>query len=212
MKIPHVGSLLCSPQHLLIRSLDPFSIMCKWTQPFRGTDCRKSSESLSSADSSSLCSAGIERARKCLQGDHFVRCCHSTYSLQGFSGVVRGGQQQFATQTLRVHLLGIQKNSRRLELSISKNTPHGRWGQGPGSVDPRFPTGLPFPVPEILEFVALRDSGNIFQQFSPSPGDDLRLRLAIRSRGQTVRSDSFWEIGCDFSAVMIRLRLRCILR
>ena len=59
-----------------------------------------------------------------------------------------------------------QTNSRRLELSISKNTPHGRWGQGPGSVDRRFPAGLPFPVPDILEFVALRDSGNIFQQFS----------------------------------------------
>ena len=25
--------------------------------------------------------------------------------------------------------------------------------------------GLPFPVPEILEFVAFRDSGKIFQQF-----------------------------------------------
>ena len=53
----------------------------------------------------------------------------------------------------------IQKSSRRLELSISTNTPHGRWGQGPGSVDPRFPAGLPFPVPEILVFVAFRDSG-----------------------------------------------------
>ena len=53
-----------------------------------------------------------------------------------------------------------QKNSRRLELSISKNTPHGRCRQGPGSFDPRFPAGLPFPVPEI------RDSGNIFQRFS----------------------------------------------
>ena len=42
----------------------------------------------------------------------------------------------------------------------------GRWGQGPGSVDRRFPAGLPFPVPEILEFVAFRDSGKIFQQFS----------------------------------------------
>ena len=31
------------------------------------------------------------------------------------------------------------ENSRRLELSISKNTPHRSWGQGPGSVDPRFP-------------------------------------------------------------------------
>ena len=60
----------------------------------------------------------------------------------------------------------IEKNSRRLELSISKNTPYGRWGQGPGSVDPRFPAGLPFPVPENLEFVAFRDSGKYFQQFS----------------------------------------------
>ena len=59
-----------------------------------------------------------------------------------------------------------QKNSRRLELSISKNTPHGRLGQGPGSVDPRFAAGLPFPVPEIPEFVAFRDSGTFFQQFS----------------------------------------------
>ena len=59
-----------------------------------------------------------------------------------------------------------QKNSRRLELSISKNTPHGRWGKGPGSVDPRFPAGLPFPVPQILEFMAFRDPGKFFQQFS----------------------------------------------
>ena len=47
-----------------------------------------------------------------------------------------------------------QKNSRRLELSISKNTPHGRWGQGPGNVNPRFAAGLPFPDRELLEFVA----------------------------------------------------------
>ena len=38
-----------------------------------------------------------------------------------------------------------QKNSRRLELSISKNTSHGRWGQGHGSVDPRFPPRFAFP-------------------------------------------------------------------
>ena len=31
----------------------------------------------------------------------------------------------------------------------------------------KVPAGLPFPVPEILEFVASRDSGNIFQRFSP---------------------------------------------
>ena len=47
---------------------------------------------------------------------------------------------------------------------------------------------------------------------APSPGDDLRSKSAIRLRGQTVRSDSFWGIGCDFSAVTIKLRLRCILR
>ena len=33
---------------------------------------------------------------------------------------------------------------------------------------------------------------------APSPGDDLRSKSAIRLRGQTVRSESFWEIGCDF--------------
>ena len=59
-----------------------------------------------------------------------------------------------------------QKNSRRLELPISKNTLRGRLGQGPGSVDPRFAAGLPFSVPEILEYVAFRDSGKYFQQFS----------------------------------------------
>ena len=59
-----------------------------------------------------------------------------------------------------------QKNLRRLELSISQNTPHGRWGQGSGSVDPKFAASLPFPVPEIPEFVAFRDSGKIFQRFS----------------------------------------------
>ena len=47
-----------------------------------------------------------------------------------------------------------------------KKTPHpeGR-DKVPGSVDPRFPAGLHFPVPEVLEFVAFRDSGNVFQQF-----------------------------------------------
>ena len=68
--------------------------------------------------------------------------------------------------TLVIFPSDTQKNSRRLELSISENTPHGRCRQGPGSVDPRFPAGLPFPVPEILEFVAFRDPGKIFQQFS----------------------------------------------
>ena len=50
-------------------------------------------QSLCSAHAS-LCSAGIERerARKCLQGYHFVRRCHSTHSLllRGSPGVARG--------------------------------------------------------------------------------------------------------------------------
>ena len=58
---------------------------------------------------------------------------------------------------------GRRGGSRRLELSISKNTPHRRWGQGPGSVDPRFPAGLPFPVPGDV-CVAL------FQQQQPQLG------------------------------------------
>ena len=49
----------------------------------------------------------------------------------------------------------------------SKNTSHRRWGQGPGSVDPRSPAGLPFPVPEIPEFVAFRDSQKSFCSNSP---------------------------------------------
>ena len=52
------------------------------------------------------------------------------------------------------------------ETERGQNTPHGRCGQGPGNVDPRFPAGLPFPVPEILEFEALRDPAKFFQQFS----------------------------------------------
>ena len=39
-----------------------------------------------------------------------MRCCHSTHGLlfRGSAGVTRGGQEQFATQTLRVHLLGLE--------------------------------------------------------------------------------------------------------
>ena len=59
-----------------------------------------------------------------------------------------------------------QKNSRRLELSSSK-TPHTEGGDKVQAVStPRFPAGLPFLVPEILEFVACGASGKVFQQFS----------------------------------------------
>ena len=42
-------------------------------------------------------------------------------------------------------------------------------------MDPRFPAGLPFPVPESLVFVAFCDSRKIFQQFSRNfPGTFLQ--------------------------------------
>ena len=78
------------------------------TRPCNGRG--RSRGQTASAQAASLCSAGIERARKRLRGEHFVRCCRTTHCLllRGFPGVARGGQQQFATQTLRVHLLGLQ--------------------------------------------------------------------------------------------------------
>ena len=90
--------------------------------------------------------------------------CKLPRNFRGSSGKfweVQAGRAKIASK-----LLPSQKNSRRLELSISKNTPHGRWGQGPGSVDQRFPADLPFPVPKILEFIAFGASGKFFQQFS----------------------------------------------
>ena len=87
---------------------------------------------------------------------------------------------------------------RKTRLSISKNTQHGRWGQGPGSVDPRFPAGLPFPVPEILEFVACRDSGKFFQQFSRSfPGTF--LQNSCTDPGNSHSLLEFSESFCPFS-------------
>ena len=50
-----------------------------------------------------------------------MRCCHSTLGLlfRGSAGFTRKGQQQFATQTLRVHLLGLD--------SVAKNVFTGRF-------------------------------------------------------------------------------------
>ena len=58
-----------------------------------------------------------------------------------------------------------QKNSRRLELSISKNTPPERWGQGPGQCGPKVPCRFAFPSGRNPRIVAFHDSGKIFQQF-----------------------------------------------
>ena len=45
----------------------------------------------------------------------------------------------------------IQKNSRRLELSIFKNIPHGRWGRGQGSfaIRDNFSSNFPGTFPEF---------------------------------------------------------------
>ena len=72
------------------RKLQNLPIMCKWTRPFWGTDCRRSPKSLSSAQAASLCSAGIERARKA-----GLACCemlpqYPQSAFQGFSKGRRG--------------------------------------------------------------------------------------------------------------------------
>ena len=56
-----------------------------------GTDFRRSPKSLSSAQAASLCSAGIERARSCLEGKHFVRCCAHSLLFRVFGGRRGGG-------------------------------------------------------------------------------------------------------------------------
>ena len=60
---------------------NPSSTTCKWTRPFSGTGCRRAPKALSSAQAAPLCSAGIERARNCLQALHFLRCRHSAHGL-----------------------------------------------------------------------------------------------------------------------------------
>ena len=82
------------------------SIMCKWMRPFWGTDCRRSPKSRASPlfavpASRELESAGTMRFYEILSQ-------YPQSAFQGFSGGCQGGQQQFATQTLRVSLLGIQ--------------------------------------------------------------------------------------------------------
>ena len=58
-----------------------------------------------------------------------------------------------------------QKNSKRLELSISKNTLHGSGDKVPAVSTPGS-RQVCLSRSEILEFVAFRDSGKLFQQFS----------------------------------------------
>ena len=96
--------------------------MCKWTRPFWGTDCWRAPTSLSSAQAAPPCSAGIERARKVLAGLAFCEMLSQSprSAFQGHCcGVTRGGQQQFATQAFRVHLLGLEMRTATCQFSAS---------------------------------------------------------------------------------------------
>ena len=84
-------------------------------------------------------------------------CCRNNFVSEGISDL----DSRKASLQSRV--------SEKLEKAVTvenKNTPHGRLGQGPGSVGPRFAAGLPFLRAQILEFKAFRDSGKIFQHLS----------------------------------------------
>ena len=52
--------------------------------------------------------------------------------------------------------------SEKLEKAGTVDFKKHPWGQGP----PKVPGRFAFPVPVILEFVAFRDSGKFFQEFS----------------------------------------------
>ena len=87
----------------LVCTLLIYSIMCKWTRPFWGTDCRRAPKSLSSAQAAPFFAVPALRD---LESACRVRSTNGLL-FGGPAGVTRGGQQQFATQTLRVHLLGL---------------------------------------------------------------------------------------------------------
>ena len=84
-----------------------------------GEDCRRAPKRLCSAQAAPFCSAGIERARKCFARISFCEMLsqYPRAAFRGFCGGHRQGQQQFATQTLRVHLLGIEKSMTNPEAS-----------------------------------------------------------------------------------------------
>ena len=79
-----------------------------------------------------------------------------------------------------------------------KNTPHGRLGKGPGSIGPRFPAGLPFPVPEILEFVALGNSGTFFPAIFPGLSRNFPPELPHGPRKQPQPSRVFGNVALQF--------------
>ena len=69
-----------------------------------------------------------------------------------------------------------------------------------GSVDPMFTAGLHFPVPEILEFKAFRNSGKFFQRFSRN----FPRTFLQNSRTDPRNSHSLLEF-CDLSKLKLPL-------
>ena len=98
------------------------SIMC--TRPFWGTGCRRSPKSLSSAKAASPRSAGIERElESACRVSILILSQYPQSAFQGVLGGRQGVQQQLATQTLRVHLLGTDQSPiADAELFCQKNS------------------------------------------------------------------------------------------
>ena len=115
--------------------------MLKWTRPSWGTGCRRSPKSLSSAKQRLFAVPAL--SSKVLAGLAFCKMlsqdpvCFSWGCPAGSGG---GGQQQFATQTLCVHLLGLDCLSPEM-LRFSCERPHSprklQWATGRS--ESRFP-------------------------------------------------------------------------
>ena len=82
-----------SPRHP--RPPDQVSIICKWTRPFRGADCRRAPKSPSTVQAAPPCSAGIERARKCFRLS--ILCDAVTVPTVCFSGVLHGSPERVSS-------------------------------------------------------------------------------------------------------------------
>ena len=86
------------------------SIMCTWTRPFWGNRLPERIQKPFLSPGSPSLQCQYQESSKVLAGLAFCEMV-SQYSRSVFQGLCGGhqrGQQQFATQTLRVHLLGIE--------------------------------------------------------------------------------------------------------
>ena len=94
-----------------------------------------------------------------------------------------------------------EKNSRRLEFHGTvdfKKHPARKVGTRSWQCGPKVPGRFAFLVPEILEFVAFRDSGKFFQQFSGTFREFSR-RTPEQTPETATAFLSFLNFGADFS-------------